>query len=541
MRGIFPESFVAASFSSSRLISGNGCLTTASKNAMWVMLSDSRSSGVAIRQFQTTHEFGFFIIVHNIEIPPSQCGRDVAKIPCNKTPLMMALCLCVSVCNKWMSKAILLLVVTLSKSLGHHLKLCVRGQANPPTHQINTSHLLQGKGVELFVTTTIFYLDQSHNLDTCDVSIDFINEIPPRSACPGNCSPIPRIQLPRQVFSVSLDLAITCSISLRTIKELAHLNSVNPSEMTTFIMILSSIFRIAECTEMPTSPHLLDFVAAHRREVAFLIVYVGSTSRQSFIEKQLIMFRNELFHGPPSKSVVTWVADEGLYVCGSKTTTCRGGQLEGTQIKHVDNYPNSELDPRTSLWAAKPMGEFHGWACAQRRQLRSLAHTLTLFRPNILVMLDDDTFLNWRMLQDNRGYFLLADTSTHPAIFGYRYTWSTSHPVLLGGAGYVLGPHALRALVTSFSGLTHRPQLRAMLEQRGANCSHGSTCGQCVQDNSCRVVDICRDLLSPEHTCYHRLRLPPPSHLVCLMFAVTVTLLAAILSDDICFHLFHAD
>ena len=40
-----------------------------------------------------------------------------------------------------------------------------------------------------------------------------------------------------------------------------------------------------------------------------------------------------------------------------------------------------------------------GWACAQRRSLRAISHTLLIYDPDYLLVVDDDTFVSIDMLK----------------------------------------------------------------------------------------------------------------------------------------------
>lgn len=40
-----------------------------------------------------------------------------------------------------------------------------------------------------------------------------------------------------------------------------------------------------------------------------------------------------------------------------------------------------------------------GWGCAQRRPLRALSHTLLLFDPEFVLVVDDDTYVNLNLLK----------------------------------------------------------------------------------------------------------------------------------------------
>jgi hypothetical protein len=59
-----------------------------------------------------------------------------------------------------------------------------------------------------------------------------------------------------------------------------------------------------------------------------------------------------------------------------------------------------------------------GWACAQRRPLRSLAHILTLLNPMTIILLDDDTYLNYDLLIKKYGGYLSSTMMLRPLVVG---------------------------------------------------------------------------------------------------------------------------
>jgi hypothetical protein len=95
-----------------------------------------------------------------------------------------------------------------------------------------------------------------------------------------------------------------------------------------------------------------------------------------------------------------------------------------------------------------------GWRCAQRRPLRALAHTLTLFDPLYAVVLDDDTFFNFPLFKQTFSSIVYKNLTAEPVILG-EFTGAegpnghlTKKGMYGGGSGYVLGKKALDALVS---------------------------------------------------------------------------------------------
>ena len=205
-----------------------------------------------------------------------------------------------------------------------------------------------------------------------------------------------------------------------------------------------------------------------------------------------------------------------------------------------------------------------GWACAQRRPLRTLSHLLSLIDPIFVLLADDDTYINYKklknMLNSKPTHFMLKDlTSTDtPLVIGNyiapRYGQLSPRGFLLGGAGYLLGRGALSRLIAQeafvWPPLPSRTKrqtqsymlsvLREALEadrisrQGGgeAAASGGDNCLQscvyqpkppdanttaaaaAIRTNSktaagyvqlnVRLVDLCTALMAGEHTCHHR-------------------------------------
>ena len=49
------------------------------------------------------------------------------------------------------------------------------------------------------------------------------------------------------------------------------------------------------------------------------------------------------------------------------------------------------------------------WSCGQRRPLRALAHTLSLYDPTFVVVGDDDTYINYPLLATKFMKFVVSD------------------------------------------------------------------------------------------------------------------------------------
>jgi hypothetical protein len=133
-------------------------------------------------------------------------------------------------------------------------------------------------------------------------------------------------------------------------------------------------------------------VTIPRRKVKAVVIWIGTAARLDLVSAQAMVLEGEAAHG--MDSVVAWAATDELYRCGENSTTCT---LNGGNRK-FKFLPSSSVNANRA-----------GWQCAQRRPLRALSHALLLFDPVFAVVLDDDTFLNYRLLMQRYGAFLYGD------------------------------------------------------------------------------------------------------------------------------------
>jgi len=156
-----------------------------------------------------------------------------------------------------------------------------------------------------------------------------------------------------------------------------------------------------------------------------------------------------------------------------------------------------------------------GWACAQRRPLRSLAHVLRFFDAGFVLIADDDTFINARMLlPGGKLHDFIHTTMAETNIVAGELFY-------FGGAGYLLGRLTL-SLLESHTLLGPRADGDRMgldvlkeaylLSERYClpkGCVHlmnGEKKYRTIGSSAMidiRVVDMCRNLMSEERTCYH--------------------------------------
>jgi hypothetical protein len=92
-----------------------------------------------------------------------------------------------------------------------------------------------------------------------------------------------------------------------------------------------------------------------------------------------------------------------------------------------------------------------GWGCAQRRPLRALAHTLMLYSPEAVLLVDDDTFVNYHLLKKSFTKSILVTMQVEPLVFGEfsgSYSHLTKRGLFVGGSGYLIGKEAIRRLIS---------------------------------------------------------------------------------------------
>lgn len=304
-----------------------------------------------------------------------------------------------------------------------------------------------------------------------------------RQLCPGVCRPVPEMQILSNIFVVdnltlTSDLLLTCTLDGSMVSPTATISSPSPSNtrskvignfnITTNISketdndniqlsaLLRAMFwrRIMECYEKkfwgsrykqellkpftdqvvaPLSKLLDDRNQISRRPVYSLIIWIGSESKLSLIIEQAKVLTDQPFEG--SKSVIGWSATDEAF-------SCRLDKVKCLQKKGRKFLPQSAINFMSE-----------GWACAQRRPLRALAHTLLLLDPEFVILLDDDSYLNYNLLQFKYGESLTQGPMSVRALMmgeligavgdeGHLTKWG----IFAGGGGYVINKKALQVL-----------------------------------------------------------------------------------------------
>ena len=223
--------------------------------------------------------------------------------------------------------------------------------------------------------------DKNQSNVVCDMIIIFKSmKHPRRRECPGICHPIPM-----------LELSIKWISNFKHYKTFAPICSYDSGmfpKATSFSQFLEIIFyrRIQECYEQKEWNDVVPSKYVFRRKVQMLIIWIGTTEKQELMSAQQQVLNNYTMSG--TRAFVGWQATEVLYACIPGTETCYEDDESHEYLKHM---------PPTFI-GHRRLKRNAGWACAQRRPLRALAHTLLLFDAEVVIIADDDTYVNLRLI-----------------------------------------------------------------------------------------------------------------------------------------------
>lgn len=307
---------------------------------------------------------------------------------------------------------------------------------------------------KLLIGRTIIYAAFLESIlieSNCDVYIENKKIVLKRLRCPGGCLPTPIISLDLNIINFNhsqnfLEDAILCSLTKGMLHSVTEVSTAS-HEYIPIVLSLLALRRINECRETPLQGPIS---LLPRRKIKLLVLYMGSKKRLELMLRQQVVFQHLPIHG--NDAVLAWMATEELYPCRPGTFICTMGKIQDSssnRMVYLPGYPYTDLYENASRWAGATVADFAGWACAQRRPLRSLAHVLYLYDPQLLIAVDDDTFLNWPVMETLIDYFIGAD-GEYPTVFS-----SNAEKTLLGGGGMILGRNGLTRL-TENRLFTHR-------------------------------------------------------------------------------------
>eukprot|EP01041_Mallomonas_annulata_P001221 gene1221-2373_t len=243
--------------------------------------------------------------------------------------------------------------------------------------------------------------------------------------------------------------------------------------------------RISECNESST--------------------WEGSNSRRSLLENQLKILNNEIFIG--NNAVIGLSVTEDIYSCKKKSLLCSyNTSIYGDFMNYM---------PRTFLHN-NSRGD--GWSCAQRRPLRALAHNLLLYDPTYIILADDDTYINYKLIENLYNNIINSDMLKKPLVIGHFILKKTLtiKGLLFGGTGYIIGKKVIERLLTKEVRVMKIPKrdrytsaLALFREIRHTNWTCNEPCllhFQPVNGSlglTVRLIDLCVNMMASENTCYH--------------------------------------
>jgi hypothetical protein len=399
--------------------------------------------------------------------------------------------------------------------------------------------------------------------EECDVIMRIHNDVPTtKHLCPEQCGPKPIVDVSLSWLTFphkhNLTEMVTCSMTFAELQketrvhasEAEHLQQQQEDSAASMRNLQSSSLhagadmgghhkhkafgsvtsilkaiakrRIEECFEnhlwTSGSVHMAsNYRIVHKRKVHGLIIWVGSNSRRELVESQLDVLRNQ--STDPNLHIAGWVATEDQYPCRVGSTLC---ETLSPALSYYHFMPTSRLNVAAA-----------GWACAQRRSLRAMAHTLLLYDPEYLLVVDDDTYVSIDMLKpygklDN---YIRAHLVDEISVLGQLTKGKkiTRRGFYYGGGGYLFGRKTI-ARLNSFElfGPTVRGSQTVLESQMGGLSllhevlplakDHCPTCvvpreGSVLEDayrslnfeadTSIRIIELCVNMMSQEHTCYH--------------------------------------
>lgn len=401
-------------------------------------------------------------------------------------------------------------------------------------------------------------------IKTCDIVLNLLSdsEIVDKYACPEMCMPIPYTELPlswlleisksKNLTTLNQTNDVTCTMTYAELyrdAELANHFALGHSEQssnqtvlskvsisdnynnsrsdsshsehahTTIALILKAISqrRMEECNEHHLWPAGAAGTASKAksipaRKVFGLILWIGSRSRYALVRSQLEVLRNQ--SSDPTQRIMGWIATEDQYNCRLGSTLCEDASNQNAYFNYM---------PTTRMNVASA-----GWSCAQRRTLRAMQHTLLLFDPQFMLTVDDDTYVNIQMFKPGGllDRYIREDLIYSRNVLGELTNGKkiTKRGFYYGGAGYMIGRKLIEELngyvlsgpLVPYDTMRDPTQTRELSIFKDA-ASKIESCSTCltmtqgtveevigaVANTSVRVIEICTNLMSQEHTCFH--------------------------------------
>ena len=396
------------------------------------------------------------------------------------------------------------------------------------------------------------FLDKSSTNETlellqgCDVLINLISKVSTvvlemDRKCPGICHQIPYSEimlewlLPPYIPSrpISCSMPLSSILSSNNFVGSADIDMKRSADNIDSILMSLARRRLEECLERGLWPmgsfhqepgiksqiwSNMSYMQPSRslipkRKVYGLIIWIGSNDRLPLVMDQTEMLTLQGKLLDDTQKIFGWVATEDTYPCNQCAPNCRH---------------NSAYHWMMPTGKMAQIGN-SGWGCAQRRPLRAMAHTLLLYDPDFLFVVDDDTYVRVQHLAygSNMSAAIFGSLKDSPLVMGQLNGGNkvTKGGFLYGGSGYLMG----RGLIDALNSHTLRGP--DPYEDRYRSAKHLNhlglfeealdmalpTCPDCFQFQGnmtphgtgltaqlqVRLIDLCTNMFSEEDTCYH--------------------------------------
>lgn len=399
-------------------------------------------------------------------------------------------------------------------------------------------------------------------INDCDVLIKFVGKTtkPQLQAerCPGICRQAPLLLVSPLFLKALTDLTegsfLMCSMNVTTSEALVRGRmGVTGSDISKtdrdlhigLILKTIAIRRLLECNEKanPVADSSWDYNAVGRdrapvksiaakvsqsytastallqskRQVYGVVLWVASKSRILLAYNQArvlsLQDKNEL----DATRITGWIATEDVYPCNHAKNKC----YLPSEVKCYN-----ELMPHTYIHLNRSSD---GWACGQRRPLRAIAHVLSIYDPDFMLVVDDDTYVNMNLIQYGSilsSYILTTMKNSNLVMGEMLGNGIGRNGFYYGGSGYLFGRGVIKQLTGNYmeswkgEGDSHRraDQIEKLGLLDEAIVTSEKLCPTCVTvqpykgkaENvrfvaklAVRVIDVCVNMMAQSGTCYH--------------------------------------
>ena len=251
----------------------------------------------------------------------------------------------------------------------------------------------------------------------------------PRLKCPGLCRPVPVVNIPVQWLKSPsyFKYPVLCSLEQSAI----NLKTDSPRKILETIIYR----RLQECFEQKEWFDIIPQKYIGQRKIFSLIIWIGSVTNllQLYLQQSVLSPHGMI---DSNHSVIGWLATESIYPCRNNTHLCN------------DNEKRYYLPNMPSTFMGRAQSRSLGWSCAQRRLLRALAHALLLYDPELVIIGDDDTYINYKLIAKVLHPVVNSRRYENPLIVGKLEYMGKISPqgFFHGGGGYIFGKKLVQRL-----------------------------------------------------------------------------------------------